>query len=775
MERSGFPIPSGPSLGGLTTGGKDGKDGQQPLPSREEKIRRRNRTITSCLECRRRKQGCNKAHPCSHCRQHGRNCVYLSPALDFHGQSKLTEIKEQWGTLERMLERDIARVGHARQRDDPLPGNAEENIPAAEGEQDLEETPMAVLDAAYEDDADDDLFDLGIQMGRMRINERVGGLYRPMIAEELNRTLNDSRNDRRSDAEKSASPELPPLSVPSFHELLLPNSTYIAPGDSKNAPNYFFGGFDHSTSIMAYMTPRKTADRLKLQYFNCVHPLACIVHKPTFEAQYERFWDSIIMGIEPPYSLQALYFAVMFSATVSMSDEAILGEYGRTKESVVNDFRMNTEASLAKANFIRTTKLETLQAFVMYLIPLCRDQISRAHSALTATAIRIAECMGLHRDGEVFGRSPIETHIRRLVWYQLCFLDLRTCESQGPRPIIRKGDFDTKFPLNLDDSDFTAGPWPLESVDRWTDMTFSLIRFECNEMLRIMWVDRPRLEKKEITLLAVLSNIEKFKEGMEKKYSNNLNEEIPIQRAAKHVMVVLICRMYVMVLHRYFKPGQRGIQDRIRQVTVTNALCQIENAIALETDPALSQWAWYVGAWQQWHTALLMLTDIWSYPEREEADRVWLCLDYVFECDTNLSRDEKARRILMELRDKAGVLRSARKLKLPVALEAQRWRLGTSPYPSPYGGAPGSRVPSLSPALSNPPPIIKQSGMSLGSSGASDSPALMSPGLQILKDEPMIDIDWEEFDRMFSGKSTFMFEPINFNNLSAPAPEGGTE
>ena len=74
------------------------------------------------------------------------------------------------------------------------------------------------------------------------------------------------------------------------------------------------------------------------------------------------------MGIEPPYSLQALYFAVMLSAAISMDDKAILGEYGRTKESVVNDFRMNTEASLAKANFIKTTKLETLQAFVMYLV-----------------------------------------------------------------------------------------------------------------------------------------------------------------------------------------------------------------------------------------------------------------------------------------------------------------------------------------------------------------------------------------------------------------------
>ncbi|KAH0565132.1 hypothetical protein GP486_001483 [Trichoglossum hirsutum] len=566
----------------------------------------------------------------------------------------------------------------------------------------------------------------------------------------MNKTLG-SRNGRPPQAEKAALLELAPPSAQSIHELLMPGSTYIAPGDSRNAPNYFFGGFDHSSSFMAYMIPRPAADRLMLQYFNCVHPLACLVHRPTFEGQYERFWHEISLGSEPPYSLQALYFAVLFSGAVSLSDGAILRDYGRTKESVVNDFRMNAEAALSKANFIRTTKLETLQAFVMYLIPLCRDEISRAHSALTATAIRIAECMGLHRDGKNFGLQPIEIHVRRLVWYQLCFLDLRTCESQGPRPVIRKEDFDTKFPLNLDDTDITATGAPQHSAERWTDATFSIIRFECSEMVRILWADRPRLEKKEISLTAVLTNIETFKKSMEEKYSNILRSDIPIQKAAKHVMIVLICRMYIMVLHRYLF-RQTGIRNRIRQMTITNALCQIENAIALETDPALAQWAWYAGAWQQWHTALLLLTDIWSHPDREEADRVWACLDYVFGGNRGLSRDEKARSILMEVRDKAGRLRSARKLKMPISMAEHRSRLSPSARPvGPAGpaGHPGPTDGGLGnfkgPTDDSSLRAVKQSSTSPGSSPgfSGDSPGgSASPGGYKLKEEEMIDIDW---------------------------------
>lgn len=49
----------------------------------------------------------------------------------------------------------------------------------------LEPTPLAIPDAAYSDDTDNDVEDLGIRIGRMRLGERIGGLYRPRIADEV--------------------------------------------------------------------------------------------------------------------------------------------------------------------------------------------------------------------------------------------------------------------------------------------------------------------------------------------------------------------------------------------------------------------------------------------------------------------------------------------------------------------------------------------------------------------------------------------------------------
>lgn len=164
---------------------QDQPTGPQGPSSAPKPIRRRMRMITSCLECRRRKLKCNKSQPCSNCIRFNRDCVYLGPKLDEASQLRLTEIKEKVGSLERQLERDVAKsttktATQQRILADDVEGDYDE-------ERDLEITPMVALDLTYEDDADgtDDIIDLGIQVGRMRITERIGGLNRPRLSEEV--------------------------------------------------------------------------------------------------------------------------------------------------------------------------------------------------------------------------------------------------------------------------------------------------------------------------------------------------------------------------------------------------------------------------------------------------------------------------------------------------------------------------------------------------------------------------------------------------------------
>ncbi len=180
--------------------GSNGSSGAAaaPSPGPAPRIRRRNRMITSCLECRRRKLKCDKQHPCTNCTKNARDCLFLAPALDSAAQLKLTEIKEKMGSLERVLEHDVAKKGarNGARKDGPLfLRDVEDEVdfaPEPEDERDLEPTPFAVCDAAYGDDADDDLADLGFQMGKLRLTDRIGGFFRPKMAEEVGHFIRPS-------------------------------------------------------------------------------------------------------------------------------------------------------------------------------------------------------------------------------------------------------------------------------------------------------------------------------------------------------------------------------------------------------------------------------------------------------------------------------------------------------------------------------------------------------------------------------------------------------
>lgn len=58
----------------------------------------------------------------------------------------------------------------------------------------------------------------------------------------------------------------------------------------------------------------------------------------------------------------------MLSAVISMQDEIIRQHFAMSKADLVDHYLKGTEAALSRAHILKTTKLESLQAFVMYLV-----------------------------------------------------------------------------------------------------------------------------------------------------------------------------------------------------------------------------------------------------------------------------------------------------------------------------------------------------------------------------------------------------------------------
>ena len=167
---------------------------------------------------------------------------------------------------------------------------------------------------------------------------------------------------------------------------------------------------------------------------------------------------------------------------------------------------------------------------------------------------------------------------------------------------------------------------PPVSADRWTDATFSLIRFEITEMMRSIWIDRSRIERRKISLTAVLSKIETFKTNMASKYDHLMDDRVPLQKCAKVVKSLLLSRLHIMVLHRYHQMVISPMPDRLRNIMLASGTTLLEMCVTLDTLPELKHWAWYSGALHQYHAAFLLLMEIYVHPNPKEADRIWSCL-----------------------------------------------------------------------------------------------------------------------------------------------------
>jgi hypothetical protein len=333
----------------------------------------------------------------------------------------------------------------------------------------------------------------------------------------------------------------------------------------------------------------------------------------------------------------------------------------------------------------------------------------------------MAECMGLHRDGEAYGLAPLETHVRRLVWHQLCFLDIRTCEAQGPKPVIRRDDYDTKLPVNCNEEELmaTLGALPPEPSEAWTTNTLPLIRFEINEMMRTVWVDRRRLEMRRTTLTAVLTKIENFRRRMSEKYDHLLDVSLPPQRYAKCIMYLLTYRLHIMILHPYYANALHPMPPRLSHLLITSGIMVVELAIQLETNPLFQDWAWYLGAYFQYQIAMLLATEVYFRPQSREADRIWSCLDYVFGLDRKQAPETKSLQLLSEISSRTAVYMRKRKMRGPNtttrATVSANAIAGVSPSP------PGHPQHQMQPQQHQPPGAI-MGRMPVGSSSGSGGP-----------------------------------------------------
>ncbi|KAM0459804.1 hypothetical protein ACHAO4_001928 [Trichoderma viride] len=314
----------------------------------------------------------------------------------------------------------------------------------------------------------------------------------------------------------------------------------------------------------------------------------------------------------------------------TLEEGEIQTNFAVTKEEMLARYRYATEQSLAKANFLNTSELAVVQALTLFLLVVRRYDDSRFTWSMTALLVRIAQGLGIHRDGTNFGLSPFETEQRRRVWWAILTLDFRASEEMGTDLLVADGDFDTQFPTSLNDADFSPASTTIPPArEGKSETAISLVRFEvCAMSRRIRDASGENTSGASIEAGAVAEKermLVELYQKIEDKFLRHLKEEVDILYwVAAMISRIIMSKMCLIIYQPMLFPGSdHELTAEIRERIYIAAIEIIEYNYKLNTDPRCKQFRWLFRTYTNWSAIAYILVETCRRPWTPLVQRGW--------------------------------------------------------------------------------------------------------------------------------------------------------
>ncbi|KAH4001225.1 hypothetical protein HBH70_008690 [Parastagonospora nodorum] len=567
----------------------------------------------SCVTCRRRKVKCDKRHPCSNCTRAKIECIFPGPGRAPRKSRKPAdaELLERLRRLEGVVSSLNAQVEEHEQEAAEREKGSEAGhpeCPFSNGKTNPNDAsePRVVLDNSVEG--------LENRFGRLVV-EKGRSRY---INNSFWASLNNEVEDLKSVLIEPSDDE---------DEAHSPNSS----NPSSQHQGFVFGYSSSNVDMQTLHPLEMQAHQFWLAFKENVDPLVKVLHIPTFEPV---FYNAVAHPDKVPKTLEPLLFAVYYGAVTSTTPEECRERWGEDRTTMLNRYRFGLEQALARANFLYCDEIVILQAFIIFLILLRRNDDARKIWTLTGLVVRIAQTLGIHRDGTHFKLPPFEIESRRRLWWQVCILDARSSEDHGCDPTIVEAQYDTKMPLNVNDDDLHPDmtEFPEERTG-FTDMTFCLLRFEVASIFRrILYI--PPGPNRCNEFFASLSIAEKEKwitechQRLEEKYLTNMDMTIPLCWVTATISRLIMSKMWLIVYHPHQrKDGGATLPQETKDKLFITSLENIEYSILLETEARTMKWGWLFRTYVQWHAVAFLLSELCVRTKGEAVERAWRALE----------------------------------------------------------------------------------------------------------------------------------------------------
>ena len=335
-------------------------------------------------------------------------------------------------------------------------------------------------------------------------------------------------------------------------------------------------------------------------------------------------------------------FAIYSAAVMSLNDDECKRRLGEHRETLLFRYTSATEWALSRAKFMGTISIVVLQALVLHLFSVRNFYGPRTVWTLTGVAIRIAEGIGLHRDGASLGVPPFEAEIRARIWWQLKMHDFRATELIGLAKFrgLDSDDNTCKPPANINDTELYPGmSSPVTSSKKLTDMTFFVFKTELASFASRGGA-KLRQQRKDTDQLddIVARSDQKTKEGfikeieeiLEEKYLRCCDPSQPLQ-----LLTMLVARFSVNVVRFLTHHPRRWVSQEQtpkseQEYVWTISLALLEQHDMIQSDRRLQGFAWYSVYYLQWHVLIHVLDTLRAKPLMPETHKAWRLIEATY-------------------------------------------------------------------------------------------------------------------------------------------------
>ncbi|KAI1323135.1 fungal-specific transcription factor domain-containing protein [Xylariaceae sp. FL0255] len=595
----------------------------------------------SCNECRRRKVSCDNLMPCSRCKRAQVTCVFpppgraprrsragstrKPPAVTRSNEAELRErLRKLEGTIDVLVRHINNSCGAAAKsleiQEDLVHGTPTASSTSPQGTTECDTLKVPRLGSRGGNDEGPLVCEsLVSHQGKLVFNKQESRYVSNGFLQDLNKKFQQfeilSETEDLPDEDDGCSSDTDAMST---------GSSYDSPID-----NYFVLGNTSGSSAKKDQVPVNVSPAhiayLWLTYQENVEPLVKVLHVPSMNAVMK-------VARRDPNQLSpahiALFWSICHIAVIALDEEEVHDNLAGHKKSLLREYRSALEWALARADFLNSCDITIMQALCLYLLALRCYGSTQSCWALTGLVIRLAQGMGLHRDGAYLELSPLETEIRRRVWWAIMLLDLRCAEESDTELATSDLMFDTKMPLNINDFALSAFSKEIPAPEiGWSDCAAAVVRYECSVLLKRSLRSKFAAEGSE--------KLDQDPEESNKKLDivyRKLNEQILghnsedvelVHQFTTFVARILMSKIYLVAWHNSTLNTTGELSGNPTDQVYLTAIETVECNLTLNTKPRFKQYRWICLTYFNWRPIACVLLGLIHRPWTARAERGW--------------------------------------------------------------------------------------------------------------------------------------------------------